>query len=248
MAALRGRAAAAAVRSMVARPQLSIIIPALNEAAGIKVMLARVQPLRERGVEVILVDGGSCDDTPLVARPYVDQLLTCEPGRAVQMNAGAHVAKGELLWFLHADTLIDTESYECMMRALEAGPSCVWGRFDVRIQGNSSLFGLVATMMNLRSRLTGIATGDQGIFVTREAFDTVGGYPVQPLMEDIELSRALKTLGRPLCLDARLETSGRRWERHGVIRTIVLMWSLRLAYFLGARPERLALRYHRAGQ
>lgn len=248
MAAPQGRAAVVVAPSMVTDPRVSIVVPALDEAAGIEVMLSRLQPLRDHGAEVILVDGGSRDGTESLACPHVDQLLTSAPGRAGQMNAGARAASGDLLWFLHADTLVDSEAYEAMMRAFESEPSRLWGRFDVRINGTSALLRLVAAMMNLRSRLTGIATGDQGIFVRRDAFNQVGGYPVQPLMEDIELSRALKSLGRPVCLGVRLETSGRRWETRGVIRTILLMWSLRLAYFLGTRPERLALRYHKAGQ
>lgn len=228
------------------RPSVSIIVPALNEAAGIEAMLEPLQPLRAQGHEVILVDGGSTDDTAQRAAGLVDRVLASAAGRAVQMNAGAAVARGDVFWFLHADTLVDAAAVQALQQAMQEHTNRVWGRFDVRIAGRSPLLGLIGRMMNLRSRLTGIATGDQGIFVIRAAFFEVGGCPEQPLMEDIEFSRSLKRIAPPLCLAYRITTSGRRWETNGVIRTILLMWSLRLAYFLGARPERLALRYHRA--
>lgn len=241
MAARRGRAAAAAGHWVAER--LSIIIPALNEAEGIGALLAALQPLRVQGHELILVDGGSRDATVELARPQVDVLLQGAPGRARQMNAGARAARGDVLWFVHADTGLDGGHADALLQALETGPDRVWGRFDVCINGSSPLLGLVARLMNLRSRLTGIATGDQAIFVRRAAFLEIGGYLEQPLMEDIEFSRSLKRLSAPLCLRQRIETSGRRWERGGVVRTIGLMWGLRLGYFLGLAPERLARYY-----
>ncbi|RRQ20778.1 TIGR04283 family arsenosugar biosynthesis glycosyltransferase [Thiohalobacter thiocyanaticus] len=224
--------------------RLSIIIPALNEAAGIGALLAALQPLRTQGHELILVDGGSRDATVELARPQVDVLLQSAPGRARQMNAGARAARGDILWFVHADTGLDAGHAGVLLRSLEDNPGRAWGRFDVRITGNSPLLGMVARLMNLRSRLSGIATGDQGIFVRRAAFMEIGGYPDQPLMEDIEFSKSLKHLSPPLCLRQCIETSGRRWEQGGVVRTVVLMWGLRLGYFLGLAPERLARLYN----
>jgi rSAM/selenodomain-associated transferase 2 len=222
--------------------RLSIIVPVLNEQAGIAAMLQDLSGLRARGAEVIVVDGGSRDDTVALARPLCDRLIAAPRGRAAQMNAGAGVARGDVLLFLHADTGLpaDADRLVCDGLAASGRP---WGRFDVRIDGRHPLLPLIAAMMNLRSRLTGIATGDQAIFVDRGAFTAVGGFPDIALMEDIVLSRRLKRLGRPLCLGARALTSGRRWEKHGVVRTILTMWRLRLAFFLGAEPAKLAASY-----
>lgn len=221
-------------------PTLSIILPVLNEAAGIASVLAPLQALREAGVELIVVDGGSTDDTARVATPLCDQLISAPRGRASQMNAGAAVAQADRLLFLHADTRLPQNAIAAIQTALDTN---IWGRFDVHIDGQHPMLKVVATMMNLRSRLTGIATGDQAIFVRRAAFDQIGGFADLPLMEDIALSRRLKALGRPACLRQRVTTAGRRWETHGVLRTIVLMWRLRAAYALGANPADLARRY-----
>jgi rSAM/selenodomain-associated transferase 2 len=223
------------------KPALSIVIPALNEAAGIEATLQALQELRARGVELVLADGGSSDATPTLARPWVDAVVDAPRGRALQMNAGAARARADALLFLHADTRLPPMGDELVLQAL-AGGAC-WGRFDVRIEGRPWMLRVVAALMNLRSRASGIATGDQAIFVTREAFERVGGFPVQPLMEDIEISRRLKRLGRPACLGARVCTSGRRWEQRGVWRTIVLMWRLRWRYWRGESAARLAQAY-----
>jgi rSAM/selenodomain-associated transferase 2 len=220
---------------------LSIVIPALNEAAGIEATLQALQELRARGVELVLADGGSSDATPTLAQPWVDAVVDAPRGRALQMNAGAARARADALLFLHADTRLPPMGDELVLQAL-AGGAC-WGRFDVRIEGRPWMLRVVAALMNLRSRASGIATGDQAIFVTREAFERVGGFPVQPLMEDIEISRRLKRLGRPACLGARVCTSGRRWEQRGVWRTIVLMWRLRWRYWRGESAARLAQAY-----
>jgi len=222
--------------------RLSIILPALDEAARIVAHLKALQPLRDRGHEVIVVDGGSRDGTADLARPLADRVLPAPRGRALQMNAGAAEARGDVLLFLHADTLLPEGADAAVFEALQ-GRDQVWGRFDVRIEGRHPLLRVVAFMMNLRSRLTGIATGDQALFVTRAAFAQAGGFPAIVLMEDIALCNALKRIGRPACLRARVTTSGRRWEKHGVARTILQMWRLRLAYFLGAEPARLARDY-----
>lgn len=221
---------------------LSIIVPVLNEAQNIVPLLTRLKPLRERGVEVIVADGGSTDGTPALVASLADQVLAAPHGRARQMNAGAARATGVALLFLHADTHLPDDALRAVDFALNQRR---WGRFDVRFDSQRPLLRLVARMMNLRSRLTGIATGDQALFVTRAAFESVGGFPEQPLMEDIELSRRLGKIGRPACLKISVVTSARRWEEHGAWPTILLMWRLRWAYWRGSEPAQLARRYNR---
>jgi rSAM/selenodomain-associated transferase 2 len=224
-----------------ASPTLSIVMPTLNEAAAVGDRLAALQPLRHRGHELIVVDGGSTDGTAALARHFADAVLDAPRGRAIQMNTGAAVASGQVLLFLHADTHLPPLADVLIRQAMASGR--VWGRFDVRIEGRPHMLRVVATLMNLRSRITGIATGDQAIFVTRDTFERVGGFPVQPLMEDIELSRRLKRIGRPACVRERVCTSGRRWEQHGVWRTIFLMWRLRWRYWRGEPAAQLAKAY-----
>ena len=224
--------------------KLSVIVPALDEEALLPATLAALAPLRGRRHEVIVVDGGSMDRTREIARAGADRVLDAARGRARQMNAGARAAAGDVLVFLHADTLLPPDADECIRRALETGRS--WGRFDVRIDGRSAALGVVAAFMNLRSRATGIATGDQAIFVRRDAFRRVGGFPDVELMEDLVLSRALGSVSPPACVRERVTTSGRRWERGGVLRTVLLMGWLRLRFFLGADPARLARRYEKS--
>jgi len=223
-----------------AAAKLSIVVPALDEAPGIADCLGALQGMRTRGHEVIVADGGSRDGTPELARPLADRVIRAPRGRAPQMNAAARQASGSALLFVHADSRLPPGADSAVLTALAAR---TWGRFDVEIEGRHPLLRVVARMMNLRSRLTGIATGDQAIFVRRDAFEALGGFAEIPLMEDVELSRRLRRSGRPVCLRERVSTSGRRWESRGVLRTIVLMWRLRLAYFLGADPARLADRY-----
>jgi len=223
--------------------RLSVIVPALNEADGIDATLASLQPLRARGHEILVVDGGSTDGTPDRAARRADRVLRGPRGRARQMAAGVAACRGTVLWFVHADTVVPPDADLTLLTALTRD-GYRWGRFDVNLAGCHALLPTVSAAMNLRSRLTGIATGDQGLFVTRTLYDAVGGFPDQPLMEDIALSRRLKAHGPPACLRVRLLTSARRWERDGVARTIALMWRLRLAYALGADPAALAQRYH----
>jgi rSAM/selenodomain-associated transferase 2 len=217
--------------------RISIVVPVLDEAARIVAELEALQSLRAAGHEVIVVDGGSRDRSAELAAPLVDRVLRAPRGRALQMNAGARAARGEVLLFLHADTRLPPDAASAVLARGD------WGRFDVAIEGRHALLPVIARMMNLRSRLTGIATGDQAIFVRRTLFERLGGYAEIPLMEDVELSRRLRRVSRPVCLRLRAVTSGRRWEMRGVLRTVVLMWRLRLAYSLGADPHRLAERY-----
>lgn len=220
---------------------LSVIIPALNEQDALPATLARLQAMRTRGTEVIVVDGGSSDRTAALAARDADRVISAPRGRAVQSNAGVQAAKGDMLLFLHADTLAPDDADQWVRNGLSQGR--VWGRFDVRIIGKPWILRVVALGINCRSRLSGIATGDQGLFMTRAAYDAVGGFPNQPLMEDVEISKRLLRLGRPACLRQRLATSGRRWEQRGVWRTIFLMWRLRWAYARGVAADELAKAY-----
>jgi rSAM/selenodomain-associated transferase 2 len=217
--------------------KLSIVIPVLDEAERIGASLAALAPLRRRGHEVIVADGGSADATRELAAPLCERVVPSARGRGVQMNAGARFATGDALLFLHADSALPPEADRLVFESLQRRR---WGRFDVEIEGRHPLLKIVGWTMNLRSRLTGIATGDQAIFVRRADF---AGFPEIALMEDIAFSRLMKRRGAPACLRSRVRTSGRRWESRGVLRTVVLMWRLRLLYFLGARPERLARLY-----
>jgi rSAM/selenodomain-associated transferase 2 len=222
--------------------RISIIVPTLDEAAGIGATLEALQPLRARGHELVVADGGSVDGTPELARPLADQVIASPRGRARQQNAGAAVATGDVLLFLHADTRLPAGADARVLDGLRA-PGRGWGRFDVRLSGAHPALRMVERMIGIRSRLSGIATGDQAIFVHRDWFQRAGGFPDIPLMEDVALSKRLLALGRPLCLRDRVVTSSRRWEERGVWRTIALMWRLRLEFALGADPARLAERY-----
>jgi rSAM/selenodomain-associated transferase 2 len=221
--------------------KLSIIMPVLDEAANIETALAALAPYRARSVEIIVVDGGSSDGTAELARPLADRVIAAARGRSLQMNAGAVLAQGDALLFLHADTRLPENADRLLLDGLaRSGRS--WGHFNVRIDGGG-LLRVVAATMNLRSRLTGIATGDQAMFVARAAFESVGGFPPIALMEDVALSARLRRIGRPCALRARATTSARRWRTHGTLRTVLLMWRLRLRFFFGADPAKLARAY-----
>lgn len=224
--------------------RLSIIIPVLNEAEGLPGLLDHLKLICDS--EVIVVDGGSEDDSRQAALCAGAQVIQGERGRARQMNAGAAAASGDIFLFLHADTQLPPDARQAIESAIQRSGGAqeyAWGRFDVRIAGSSYILRLVALLMNWRSRLGGIATGDQAMFMTRRAFESAGGFPDQPLMEDIELSKRLLARTRPICLAGKAVTSGRRWEAHGTWRTIWLMWRLRWLYWRGVPAGELARSY-----
>ncbi len=219
----------------------TIVIPTLNEEVEIQACLMQLQGLRKKGIEVIVADGGSVDKTPQLVEGLCDQFISTKRGRAAQMNAGAGQAKGEFIFFLHVDTQLPDEFSE-WIPLIEADSLC-WGRFDVKLSGKHYVFRVIEWMMNLRSRLTEIATGDQVIFVSRKLFREVQGFPEIALMEDIAMSQRLKSICSPLCLRQKVLTSSRRWEKHGIISSILRMWCLRFSYYIGVDPIKLARQY-----
>lgn len=222
--------------------KLSVVVPVLNESPALPLLLERLRPLVRLGCEIVIVDGGSEDGSADLAENAGFIVVRSERGRARQMNAGAAHATGETLLFLHADTQLPEGASALVAQALARGAHC-WGRFDVRITGRHVMLRVVGHMMNLRSRWTGIATGDQAMFVSRAAFDAVGGFADQPLMEDIELSNRLRKISWPACIKHCVSTSGRRWETRGVWSTILLMWRLRWHYWRGVSASQLAQAY-----
>lgn len=222
--------------------KISIIIPCYNESENIIKTLMPLQTLREHGHEVIISDGGSTDNTCELALPYVDTLVTSPKGRARQMNTGSLHANGDVFWFLHADTIAPDNADQYINQTIKYDHA-IWGRFNVRLSGQKFQFRIIEMLMNLRSCLTGIATGDQGIFVLRSYFKELNGYKNIPLMEDIEISNRLKHIRKPACIKHKIMTSSRRWEKNGILRTVLLMWKLRLAYYLGVSPDKLASQY-----
>ena len=219
---------------------ISIIIPVLNEEKSVKALLQQLQIYRQQGHEVIVVDGGSDDETVSISKPIADKVITSDSGRARQMNKGVAESTNEVLWFLHADTSIPENVIETIKKSLNKYD---WGRFNIELSGPQFIFRIIEKMINIRSCLSGVATGDQGIFVNRKIFDSVGGYSEFPLMEDVALSKKLKTISQPACIKETLTTSSRRWEKSGIIKTILLMWYLRFLYWIGVTPDKLAKLY-----
>jgi len=226
--------------------KLSIIVPVLNEASALADFLSSLQPLRQAGHQLIVVDGGSTDESFAIAEPLCNVTLSATPGRALQMNAGAKHASGDWLLFLHADTWLPEISSGWLqhIQIAQNNKTAVWGRFNVALSGQHGLFRVIESCINVRSKVTGIATGDQALFVHREVFEQEAGFASIPLMEDIELCKRLRRITAPLCINEPVRTSSRRWEQSGIVRTIVLMWELRLRYFLGASPAELVARYY----
>jgi rSAM/selenodomain-associated transferase 2 len=223
--------------------RLSIVIPVLNEADGIEDFLSSLQSLRQAGHEIIVANGGSSDRTAERAAPLVDQIIQCPRGRAAQMNAGATLAHGDVLLFLHADCQLPDGAAILILDGLKRHQRR-WGRFDIKLSGDRFMFRVVEWFMNTRSRLSHISTGDQALFVERELFTSIGSFPLIPLMEDIAMTKQLKQIGAPLCVNATITTSSRRWEKNGVWHTIWLMWRLRYAYWRGVDPVDLARIYY----
>ena len=219
---------------------ISIIIPTLNEEATIQTLLQQLQTYRQQGHEVIVVDGGSNDETISISKPLADKVISSEAGRAMQMNAGAAQSENEVLWFLHADTLIPSTAVENIQQALNKND---WGRFNIKLSGSHFLFRIIESMINIRSCISGVATGDQGIFVNKKTFESIGCYSAVPLMEDVELSKKLKKVSKPVCIKEKLTTSSRRWEQKGILSTVLLMWRLRFLYWLGVSATKLATQY-----
>ncbi len=234
---------------------VSIVIPILNESESLSRLLAHLAQLQPLPQQVILVDGGSTDDSVMLAKQTIKRLTSANKlvlnwqivestaGRAAQMNAGAALATGEVLLFLHADTLLPRDA---IAQVVAATKTAQWGRFDVRLDSDQPMLKLVSTMINLRSRLSAIATGDQAIFITRALFEQLGGYPEQPLMEDVELCKRLKGVAKPACLNSKVTTSARRWQQHGTWRTIGLMWQLRFDYWRGVSADNIKARYYKS--
>lgn len=224
-------------------PDISIIIPALNEGQVLPRTLVELQIVRGKRVEIILVDGGSADNTVQCAEGLIDRLVLSTAGRAVQMNKGAEAAQGKVLLFLHADTLLPKQLVQLINEHMSNNVVDVWGRFNVKLDGRHFMFRIIETMMNWRSCLTGIVTGDHAMFVSKHLFERVGGYPTIALMEDIAISQKLKRIKPPVCINNVVVTSSRRWEQAGIIKTIIKMWSFRLAYLLKINPSLLAKKY-----
>ena len=220
--------------------KFSIIIPTLNEEKTIQSYLMSLQAIRKY-CEIIIVDGGSIDNTQNIATPLADKVIISPKGRANQMNKGARQATGEILLFLHADTYLPENALLLIQEKISG--TAQWGRFDIQLNGMHFMYKVIAQMMNWRSRITGIATGDQVIFVTRKTLKIAGYYPEINLMEDIALCKVLKKISPPICLKERVISSGRRWEYNGIYKTILLMWIIRLRYFFGADPQQLAFLY-----
>jgi len=238
MAVLQAKAAAVAAPSP---KMLSIILPVFNEGEQLQHYLLALQELRSADCEIIAVDGGSTDSSLALLQQYCDQVITSSQGRSIQMNTGAAAAQGEILLFLHADTLLPKHSKTLITQALE---NADWGRFDVKLDSHGAMYRVISTLMNWRSRLSKICTGDQALFFNKSFFLDLGGYPDTPLMEDIAICKTARSMGRFVALKNKVRTSARRWQKHGLWRTILLMWELRLRYFLGQSPSSLARRYY----
>lgn len=237
-------AAARAATSKLTRMlgTVSIVIPVRDDATPLERLLSSLRALEGPRAQIVVVDGGSSDRTKDVAAKFADVVIESAPGRGRQLRAGVDAAGGQMIWLLHADAEVDVASWRALLSSMRRAAS--WGRFDVHLTSDGFWFRVIERMMNARSRLTGICTGDQGIFVTRALLAQVGGVPDQPLMEDIELSKRLKRIVRPTCLVTSLGASARRWEANGVWRTVLQMWSMRIRYFFGESPESLARRYY----
>jgi len=222
---------------------IAVIVPVLNEQAALPALIDRLKMLSVD--EVVVVDGGSMDGTCDLLDVSGLRWITAPAGRAVQMNTGSAICLSDIYLFIHSDTEIDSSCFDAIKAAMQH-PETVGGRFEVRLSGGHPALRMIAWFINLHSRLSGISTGDQCLFVRRSVFMRMGGFPELPLMEDIEFSKRLKRQGRIACLRERVTTSSRRWEQHGILKTVLLMWCLRLLYWLGVPAARLATMYRQA--
>lgn len=217
--------------------KISIIIPVLNEEVTLSKISSHLQSIKNQGHEIVVVDGGSNDNTLTVAHEITDLVIICPPGRAMQMNNGAAVATGDVFLFLHADTFLPDNIVQIISDLSEK--ENVWGRFDVRLSSHKTIYRIIERLINFRSCVTSIATGDQAIFIEKNLFNHIGGFPEIALMEDVEISRQLKKISAPVCVKYKVTTSSRRWETKGVVATVLMMWKLRLYYFFGVSPDKL---------
>ena len=223
--------------------QISIVIPVLNDATALGRLLDDLDSILGIDAQRIVVDGGSEDGSYELACERADCALRTAAGRARQLAAGIVAAHGRWIWMLHADTRVDGAAWRALRTAI-ASDGAAWGRFDVRLSGREAAFRMIETLMNLRSRWSGICTGDQGIFVRRDLLELIDGVPDQPLMEDIELTKRLRRYAKPICIDTALGVSARRWQQRGIASTVLLMWRLRLQYFFGTPAEVLVREYY----
>lgn len=221
---------------------VSIIIPVLNEEKTVYGLLQQLQNYRRQGHEVIVVDGGSIDKTVPISESLADKVIQSKSGRAIQMNSGATQARFDVLWFLHADTLIPDNAIERIQFYL-SNEKYQWGRFNIKLSGSHVFFRVIEKMINIRSCLSSIATGDQGIFITKIFFEVEKGFSDLPLMEDVELCKRLKCISSPVCAKEVLTTSSRRWEKNGILSTVILMWRLRFLYWIGTSADKLSEQY-----
>ncbi len=222
------------------RPRLSIIIPVLNEAYSIGATLAAVAQL-SGSVEVLVVDGGSDDDTREIAGAGGAKVISSERGRGVQLLTGAREALGDVLWFLHADTIVPDDSTKPIVEAL-SDPTVVGGNFAVRFSGAGRAASFM-TWLYPQLRRLGVCYGDSAIFVRREAYLRVGGFKELPIFEDLDLFRELKRIGKFVHLSATVVTSSRRFEEHGFVQTFARWVFMQLLYWVGVSPSSLGRFY-----
>ncbi|ARQ00887.1 TIGR04283 family arsenosugar biosynthesis glycosyltransferase [Pseudorhodoplanes sinuspersici] len=223
-------------------PVLSIIVPVLNEARTITNALTALKPFRQRGVEVIVVDGGSDDDTAQLAQPLADRVIRGPRGRAAQMNEGAKAASGFIFLFLPSEITLPADADTQVMYG-RARDTSVWGRFDMRLTGQHALLPIAARILNWRSRMSGIASSEQAIFIQRETFFRLGGFPDMPVMDDVEMSKRLKAISPPICVASRVTVPARRFDREGFWTTLRMMWLMRFRYRMGMKPAEILKRY-----
>ncbi len=223
-------------------PTLSIIVPVLNQSRTMIDTMSALKPFRQRGAEIIVVDGGSDDDTAVLAHPFADRVVKGPRGRAAQMNEGAKVASGFIFLFLPTDTTLPADADTQVMIG-RARDTSVWGRFDMRLTGRHPLLPIVARLLNRRSRSSGIASCEQAIFVQRETFFRIGGFTDIPVMEDVEISKRLRAISPPICVTSRVTVPAKRFDRDGLWTTLRTMWIMRLRYRMGMKPEEILKRY-----